>query len=171
MQYLMMIYSNEAAIQSATKEQTGQIMAAYAAYTEAMKKRALTLAAIGCSPHRPRPRCAHPMARAAFSTGRTPKPRSSLAVITSSKRLIWTPRWPGPRAARARRTVRSRSAPSGPRCDRPACRERTPSGPARPPKLPGPQCNCPSPDRETHRPAALMKNGRIRGRSGAASEC
>jgi hypothetical protein len=38
MQYLMMIYSNEAAIQSATKEQTGQIMAAYAAYTEAMKK-------------------------------------------------------------------------------------------------------------------------------------
>jgi hypothetical protein len=38
MQYLLMIYGNEAGMQSATKEQTGQIMAAYRAYTEAMQK-------------------------------------------------------------------------------------------------------------------------------------
>ena len=38
MQYLMLIYRNEAAVLSATKEQAGQVMAAYTAYTEAMKK-------------------------------------------------------------------------------------------------------------------------------------
>lgn len=38
MQYLLMIYGNEAGMQSATKEQTSQMMAAYGAYTEAMKK-------------------------------------------------------------------------------------------------------------------------------------
>jgi hypothetical protein len=38
MQYLLLIYGNEAGMLSASKEATGQIMAAYAAYTEAMKK-------------------------------------------------------------------------------------------------------------------------------------
>ena len=38
MQYLLMIYGNEAGMLSASKERAGQIMAAYAAYTEAMKK-------------------------------------------------------------------------------------------------------------------------------------
>ena len=38
MQYLLMIYGNEAGMLSASKEQAGQMMAAYAAYTEAMKK-------------------------------------------------------------------------------------------------------------------------------------
>jgi hypothetical protein len=38
MQYLLMIYRNEAGILSATKEQAGEMLAAYAAYTEAMKK-------------------------------------------------------------------------------------------------------------------------------------
>jgi hypothetical protein len=38
MQYLLMIYRNEAAVRSATKEQAGEITAAYGAYTEAMKK-------------------------------------------------------------------------------------------------------------------------------------
>jgi hypothetical protein len=38
MQYLLLIYRNEAAMLSATKEQAGQTTAAYAAYTEAMKK-------------------------------------------------------------------------------------------------------------------------------------
>jgi len=37
-QYLLMIYGNEAGMLSASKEQAGQMMAAYAAYTEAMKK-------------------------------------------------------------------------------------------------------------------------------------
>src|SRR5215468_8145823 len=38
MQYLLMIYRDEAALSSANKETVDQTMAAYAAYTEAMKK-------------------------------------------------------------------------------------------------------------------------------------
>jgi len=38
MQYLLTIYGNEKAMLSATKEKTGQMIAAYTAYTEAMKK-------------------------------------------------------------------------------------------------------------------------------------
>jgi len=38
MQYLLLIYGNEAGMLAASKEATGQIVAAYAAYTEAMKK-------------------------------------------------------------------------------------------------------------------------------------
>jgi hypothetical protein len=38
MNYLLLIYGDEAAMQSATKEMAGQMLAAYAAYTEAMKK-------------------------------------------------------------------------------------------------------------------------------------
>jgi hypothetical protein len=38
MQYMLMIYSNEKAHQTATREQGEQIMGAYYAYTEAMKK-------------------------------------------------------------------------------------------------------------------------------------
>jgi hypothetical protein len=37
MQYLLLIYGNEAGMQSATKAQTEQMIAAYGAYTEAMK--------------------------------------------------------------------------------------------------------------------------------------
>lgn len=38
MQYLLLIYRDEAGVLSATKEMVSQMMAAYAAYTEAMKK-------------------------------------------------------------------------------------------------------------------------------------
>lgn len=38
MQYLLMIYANETALQNAPKEASSQMMAAYMAYTEAMKK-------------------------------------------------------------------------------------------------------------------------------------
>jgi len=38
MQYLLLIYGNEAGMLNATKAQGEQTMAAYAAYTEAMKK-------------------------------------------------------------------------------------------------------------------------------------
>jgi hypothetical protein len=38
MKYMLMIYGNEAAMHGATKEQFGQMYAAYGAYTEAMKK-------------------------------------------------------------------------------------------------------------------------------------
>jgi hypothetical protein len=38
MQYLLLIYRNEAAMQAASKEAAGQTAAAYAAYTEEMKK-------------------------------------------------------------------------------------------------------------------------------------
>jgi hypothetical protein len=38
MQYMLLIYGDEAARANATKEQFGQMYAAYVAYTEAMKK-------------------------------------------------------------------------------------------------------------------------------------
>lgn len=38
MQYMLLIYGNEAGMLSASKEVAGQMMAAYGAYTEAMKK-------------------------------------------------------------------------------------------------------------------------------------
>ena len=38
MEYLLLIYGNEAAMLASSKEASGQMMAAYAAYTEAMKK-------------------------------------------------------------------------------------------------------------------------------------
>jgi len=38
MQYLLLLYANEKAILSASKEETAQRMAAYASYIEAMKK-------------------------------------------------------------------------------------------------------------------------------------
>jgi hypothetical protein len=38
MKYMLLIYSNEAAMQSARKADIGQMMAAYGAYTEALKK-------------------------------------------------------------------------------------------------------------------------------------
>lgn len=38
MQYMLLIYGDEAAQARATKEQMGQMFAAYGAYTEAMKK-------------------------------------------------------------------------------------------------------------------------------------
>jgi hypothetical protein len=38
MQYLLMIYANEAGLQSRSKETIDRTMAAYTAYTEAMKK-------------------------------------------------------------------------------------------------------------------------------------
>ena len=38
MKYLLLIYANEAGMQTATQEQVGQRLAAYGAYTEAVKK-------------------------------------------------------------------------------------------------------------------------------------
>ena len=43
MQY-MLIYGNEAAFESATKEQVGQIVGAYVAYTEAMRQAGILVA-------------------------------------------------------------------------------------------------------------------------------
>ena len=43
MQYLLMIYGNEAAMTSATPEQSSQMHAAYGAYTEALKKAGVLL--------------------------------------------------------------------------------------------------------------------------------
>ncbi len=43
MKYMLLIYGNEAGMLAATKEQTGQMMAAYGAYTEAMKKAGVML--------------------------------------------------------------------------------------------------------------------------------
>ncbi len=38
MQYMLLIFGNEAGMQAASKAEAGQMMAAYGAYTEAMKK-------------------------------------------------------------------------------------------------------------------------------------
>jgi len=45
MQYMLLIYGNEAGMQSATKAQAEQMMAAYGAYTEAMKKAGIMVGA------------------------------------------------------------------------------------------------------------------------------
>jgi hypothetical protein len=37
MKYMLLIYGNEAGMQSASKEQMGQMMAAYGSYTQAMQ--------------------------------------------------------------------------------------------------------------------------------------
>ena len=43
MKYLLLIYGDEAARQSASKEQSNQMMAAFGAYTESMKKAGILL--------------------------------------------------------------------------------------------------------------------------------
>ncbi len=45
MQYLLMIYGNEAGMLAASKEQTSQMLAAYTAYTEALQKAGVMRAA------------------------------------------------------------------------------------------------------------------------------
>jgi hypothetical protein len=52
MQYLLLIYGNEAAIQSATKEAAGQRLAAYMAYAEAMQKAGVYVGANRLQPTR-----------------------------------------------------------------------------------------------------------------------
>jgi hypothetical protein len=44
MKYMLLIYQNEAAMQSARQADIGQIMAAYGAYTEALKKAGVIVA-------------------------------------------------------------------------------------------------------------------------------
>ena len=44
MQYMLLIFGNEAGMQAASKAETGQMMAAYGAYTEAMKKAGIMVA-------------------------------------------------------------------------------------------------------------------------------
>ena len=50
MQYLLMIYGNEAGMQAASKDQVTQMSAAYMAYTEAMKQSGVLLANHGLMP-------------------------------------------------------------------------------------------------------------------------
>jgi hypothetical protein len=45
MQYMLLIYGNEAGMQSATKAQSEQMMAAYGAYTQAIKTAGVMVAA------------------------------------------------------------------------------------------------------------------------------
>jgi len=52
MQYLLMIYGNEAATLSASKAQSEQVMAAYGAYTEALKQAGVMLGANRLQPSR-----------------------------------------------------------------------------------------------------------------------
>jgi hypothetical protein len=44
MQYMLMIYGNEAGFQSATPQQMGEMVAAYGAYTEALRQAGILLA-------------------------------------------------------------------------------------------------------------------------------
>ena len=83
MQYLLMIYGNEAGMQAAAKDEVAQMSAAYVAYTEAMKQgRRACAAASGCArPPRPPP-CGSRTARPRCSTAPMPTPRSSSAATT-----------------------------------------------------------------------------------------
>jgi hypothetical protein len=82
MKYLLLIYSNEAAAQAATKAQTDQMIAAYGAYTEAVTK-----AGILAGSNRLQRSTAASTVRVAngktqSSTVPMPRPRNSLPAIT-----------------------------------------------------------------------------------------
>ena len=83
MQYMLLIHSSEAAMQSAPQDAIGRMHAAYMAYTEAIDSGGR------CGERQPpaagqlrRPRSASLTARPRCSTARMPKPRSSLPATT-----------------------------------------------------------------------------------------
>jgi hypothetical protein len=86
MQYMLLIYSNEAGMQAASKTDAEQMMAAYGAYGEAMKK-----AGVIRGGDRLRP-SASATASPRCSTGPMPRPRSSSAATSSSTCPTSTPR-------------------------------------------------------------------------------
>ena len=91
MQYLLMIHSDEKAMQSAPKDAIASMSAAYGAYTEAMKK-----AGVHVGGERLRPSSTATVVRT--SNGKTSVLNSS-AAITSSRRPISTGRSNGRPAA------------------------------------------------------------------------
>ena len=82
MQYMLMIFGNEAGRQKYSKEENNQMSAAYGAYTEAMKKAGVLMAGERLQPSPRRPRCASQAARPRCSTAPMPTPRSSSAATT-----------------------------------------------------------------------------------------
>ena len=121
MQYLLLIYGNETAWLNRTKEASNQVLAAYMAYTEAMKTAGVLVGSNRLRPTTEATTVRAPGGKRSSSTVPTPRPRNSSAAITSSRCRISTRRCRGRRAARAPAGA-SRCARSG-RCSR--CR-RTP---------------------------------------------
>ena len=116
MQYLLLIYSDEKAMQTASPEQSGAIPRGIWRLHEGYGRRRREQGRPAAAPDRDRnhgPGQGRQDLRC--STGLTPRSRSSLAGISSSMRPILTPRSRGPRAARARSTARSKCGRSGSR--------------------------------------------------------
>jgi hypothetical protein len=82
MKYMLLIYGNEDQMQKQENAVVQQAMAAYGAYTEAMKKAGVLVVEIASSRRDLPARCGSPMARQKCSTDPTPKPRSNSGAIT-----------------------------------------------------------------------------------------
>ena len=82
MQYILMLYVNEAGWPKLTPAEQEQGMAAYNAYTEALTKANALKATGRLSRARMRPRCASPMANRRYSMVRMRTRRSSSAATT-----------------------------------------------------------------------------------------
>ena len=82
MKYLLLIYANEANMQSRNKSETDQVHAAYGAYTEAMTNAGVIVGGERLRPTASASTVRVPTARPRCSMDLTPRPRSSSADTT-----------------------------------------------------------------------------------------
>ena len=82
MKYLLPIYGNEAGMLAASPETTGEMKAAYAAYSEAMTKSGVYVGGNRLQPTTSATTVRAPNGKSRSSTGPMRRPRSSSAAIT-----------------------------------------------------------------------------------------
>ena len=73
MQYLLLIHSDEKAMQAATQEETGSMLAAYGAYMKAMADAGVSRGGQRLRPTRPQRPCGSRTARPRCSMALTPR--------------------------------------------------------------------------------------------------
>ena len=112
MQYLLMIYNDEATDARRSKEELDAEMAAYWAFTNDIKESAVYKGGNALHPTSTQLRCVLETARWARRTVLSPKPKSNSAVITSSKRRTWTKLSNGLPGFRMQPSHRLKSGPS-----------------------------------------------------------
>ena len=101
MQYLLMIHSDEAAMQQARKEDMQGMMAAYGAYTQAMKEAGVYLGGERLHPSSTATVVRAQNGKTSVLNGPYAEVRSNSAAITSSRRptstraIGWAARCPG----------------------------------------------------------------------------
>ena len=101
MQYLLLIHSDEAAMKSAPPEATGQMHAAYMAYTKACRRPASCLTAIACAPPTRPPRSRITGGKTQVLDGPYAETKEQLAgyylidVANLDAALSWAARCPG----------------------------------------------------------------------------